>query len=86
MKNTIYFILGIALMSCNSKPTKSVNHKFNTGDVVYLKIDSKKIIISSRTIIRDTQPAYYIDYIDEDGDYTNSLIGEYCLTKTFKNK
>lgn len=29
-------------------------------------------------------PAYYIDYIEEDGEYTNSLIGEYCLTD--KNK
>lgn len=79
-----YIITLLLLASCNSKPLRSVDYKFNTGDIAYIKVDLKKCVISSRTIIRDTQPAYYIDYIDEDGDYTQSLIGEYCLTKTNK--
>ena len=74
-----YIIILLLLASCNSKPLRSVDHKFNTGDIAYIKVDLKRCVISSRTIIRDTQPAYYIDYIDEDGDYTQSLIGEYCL-------
>ena len=80
-----YIIILLLLVSCNdSKPNREVDFKFHTGDIAYIKVDLKRCVISSRTIIRDTQPAYYVDYIDEDGDYTESLIGEYCLTD--KNK
>lgn len=78
----IILLLSLLLVSCNEKPLKSVDHKFNRGDVVYIKVDLNRCVISSRTIIRDTMPAYYVDYVDEDGEYTQSLIGEYCLTKT----
>lgn len=76
-----YIIILLLFISCNETPSKSVDYKFNKGDIAYIKVDLKRCVISSRTIIRDTIPAYYIDYIDEDGEYTNSLIGEYCLTK-----
>jgi hypothetical protein len=83
MKKTLILLTAFILFGCgDKKPTRHVNHKFNTGDIVYVKVDNNRAVINSRTIFRDTIPAYYIDYKDSDGDYTEQAIEEFNLSKT----
>ena len=83
MKKTLIILTAFSLFGCgNEKPTKHVDHKFNSGDVVYIKVDNNRAVIKSRTIFRDTIPCYYIHYKDSDGDYTEKAIEEFNLSKT----
>ena len=83
MKKTLILITALSFFSCgNEKTTKQVNHKFNVGDVVYIKVDNNRCVIFSRITAGDVLPAYYIHYKDADGDYDEKLVFETDLSKT----
>jgi hypothetical protein len=79
----LIILLALLFICCqnNNAPKVCVDYKYHVGDVVFIKVDNNRCVIESRTIIRDSIPAYYIHYKDSDGDYSEDLITEIDLSK-----
>lgn len=80
MKKIIIVLVAILFTSCEKEKQKFVKYKYNTGDVVYSKIDGNKMIISRRVFFSD-EPTYEIYYKSDKGNYSTDFIEEFCLTK-----
>jgi hypothetical protein len=79
MKQLIIVLL-ILLTGCNEKIEKPVVYKYKRGDVVYLKLDKTKMMISKPFTLCTDQPKYEIYYKSSNGSYGSDIIEEFCLT------
>lgn len=80
MKKLITLLAIVLFISCDKIPLKKINYKYKSGDIVYLKLDGKKVMIKGRATGIDTVPYYEIYYKSDDGEYTCGYLQEFCLT------
>ena len=77
----IILIVSIVLLSCKNEKIikKHCDYKYKEGDVVYIKLDNKKVIISERIYFLEDKPNYRIFYKNAKGNYETSIIKEIYL-------
>jgi hypothetical protein len=77
----IILIVFIILSSCKQEKIieKHCTYKYKEGDIVYIKLDNKKVIISERLYFLEDKPNYRIFYKNGEGNYETSIIKEIYL-------
>ena len=78
MKKLIVLLALLLLVGC--KETPHCTYKYKKGDIVYLKLDGTKVIISRRIWFIEEEPNYEIYYKNSNGSYGSDIIEEFCLT------
>lgn len=78
MRKLITLLALVLLVSCQETP--HCTYKYKKGDIVYLKLDGTKVMITRQMLFIEEEPTYEIYYKNSNGSYGSDAVEEFCLT------